>query len=90
MNVITDPDTGRKCSAKRLVVRVTEDAPEDALEALFAGYGLSVHMHRAGSVRYVLESADAMNAKQMNALIERLEESEYIESVSKDYVSGAQ
>jgi len=87
MRVITDPDTGRTCSATRLVVKAAEDAPEDALKALFEENGLSVRSHRKSSNLYVVETEDAMNIKRMEALTEILLESEYVVSVSKDYVN---
>ena len=87
MRVITDPDTGRTCSATRLVVKPAEDVPEDELKALFEENGLSVRSHRKSSNLYVVETEDAMNIKRMEALTEILLESEYVAYVSKDYVN---
>ena len=86
MGVITDPDTGKKCSANRLVVKAAEDAPEDELNALFEENGLSVHMHLKRTNIYVVMTPEPMNLKRMNALTAILLENEYVLSVAKDYV----
>ena len=86
-DIIRDPETGQEYSASRLTIALAEETPQEEIDKLLEAYHMEVIYDWRSSSMIVVQLEREQTAKEMDALITRLNMEEIVLEVEKDYIS---
>ena len=85
--VIIKEGEDRAHSASSLIITVSEGASKEELKALLDKYGLKIMYEMKMAPIITVSTSRPMSSEELDALIEKLEASDLVQSVSKDYIN---
>ena len=83
---ITEEDSGRIYSAKRLVMVVDKGTDEEAIRKLAARYGMTIRYLMGDGTIAVFESELPFSADDLSKIREEIEQADFVQSAEYDYI----